>query len=33
MKAETMRDRMRDTVRDTVRGKGEAVMPGGRGNA
>jgi hypothetical protein len=33
MKAETMRDRMRDTVRDTMRGKGEAVMPGGRGNA
>jgi hypothetical protein len=29
MKAETMRD----TVRNAMRGKGEAVMPGGRGNA
>jgi hypothetical protein len=29
MKAETMRV----TMRDTMRKKGEAVMPGGRGNA
>jgi hypothetical protein len=33
MRAETMRVTMRDTMRDTMRKKGEAVMPGGRGNA
>lgn len=33
MRAETMRDTIRGTMRDTMRDKGEAVMPGGRGNA